>query len=159
MRGRTFILMATAVVLAVTVAPAAGAGGADVTSGEFGTLPGGAGLGYEVHGHAEMRRIPADGGATQVTVHLRGLDARRAYPVHVHNAPCSAVTPGGGHYQHEVGGAVDIVNEIWPAVTTNVAGNGLGSALHGHWARPDAMSIVVHYPADPSIRLACADLR
>ncbi len=157
MRGRTIILMATVAVLVAMAAPVA-ARGAQVTTGEFITLPNDAGVEYHIEGHAEMRRIPARGGQTRVTVHVRGLDAHQTYPAHVHNAPCSATPPGGSHYQHEVGGAVDAVNEIWPVVTTNAAGNGLGSALHGHWARPEAMSIVVHYPADTSIRLACADL-
>jgi Cu-Zn family superoxide dismutase len=150
------LLMATA--LLVAMASPAAAGGAEVTAGEFETLPGGVGLGYDITGHAEMRRAPADGGKTIVTVHLRGLDPNTTYPTHVHNAPCTGTPPGGGHYQHDIGGAVDPVNEIWPAVHTNAAGIGLGMAVHGHWARADAMAIVVHYPADTSIRLACVDL-
>jgi hypothetical protein len=89
---------------------------------------------------------------------VRGLEANTTYPAHVHNAPCSATPPGGSHYQHQVGGPVDAVNEIWPIVTTGSAGRGFGSAWHTHRARPDAMSIVIHYPPDTSIRLACADL-
>ena len=50
------------------------------------------------------------------------------------------------------------MNEIWPVVTTNDSGRGWGSAVHRHRARPDAMAIVIHYPPDTSIRLACLDL-
>jgi hypothetical protein len=124
-----------------------------------------ASAGSGVRKHAEvtkgafvMVRVPWRHSRTFVAVHVRGLDPTTVYPVHVHNAPCSADPPGGSHYQHEVGGAVDDVNEIWPAVTTNDAGRGHGSATHGHWARPDAQSVVIHYPANTSIRLACADL-
>jgi hypothetical protein len=131
----------------------------DVTSGEFITLPGGKDLGYTIEGHAVMMRVR---NRTVVGVHVRGLDADATYPAHVHNAPCSATpNPGGSHYQHEAGVGPDFVNdvnEIWPTVTTNRLGRGHGHAVHGNRARDDAMSIVIHYPANTSIRLACADL-
>jgi len=157
--GQLIVVIALVVVAA---APAAAGTGvrkhAEVTKGAFVTLSGGADLGYEVKGRAVMVRVPWRHGRTLVAVHVRGLDPATVYPAHVHNAPCSADPPGGSHYQHEVGGAVDDVNEIWPAVTTNAVGSGRSWATHGHWARPDAQSIVIHYPADTSIRLACADL-
>lgn len=130
----------------------------EVTSGRFQTLPGGSELGYDITGRAVMVRIDALGGRTVVTVRAAGLDANTTYPTHVHNQPCSATPPGGGHYQYEVGGPVDDHNEIWPAITTNRRGRGTGFAIHGERARPDAMSIVVHHPANTSIRLACLDL-
>ena len=157
--GQLIVVIALVVVAAAPAAAGTGARRhAEVTKGTFVTLPGGADLGYEVEGRAVMVRMPWRGGRTFVAVQVRGLDPTTAYPAHVHNAPCSADPPGGSHYQHEIGGAVDDVNEIWPAVTTNAAGNGRGWATHRHWARPDAQSIVIHYPANTSIRLACADL-
>jgi hypothetical protein len=159
MQGRKITGIVMAAALVVAVAAPASAGGADVKSGEFVTLAGGASLGYEVSGHAVMRRVPGQGGKTIVTVHLSGLDVNTTYPTHVHNASCDGTPAGGGHYQHLVGGSVDPVNEIWPVVVSNAAGQGLGTATHNHWARPDAMAVVVHYPADTSIRLACVDLR
>ena len=131
----------------------------EVTSGRFQTLPGGADLGFDLRGRAVMIRFGRHGGQTIVGVHISGLDADTTYPTHVHNQPCSATPPGGSHYQHEVGGAVDTVNEMWPTITTDRRGNGFGHAVHGHRARPDARSIVVHYPPDTSIRLACVDLQ
>lgn len=130
----------------------------EVTTGSFDTLPGGAALGYDVRGHAIMIRSDRQGGRTSVAVFARGLDASTTYPVHVHNQPCSFAPPGGGHYQHLVGGAVDPANEIWPAITTGRLGVGFGHASHDHRARADARSIVVHYPPDTSTRLACLDL-
>ncbi len=142
--------------LVVLAAPAAAhpKDGSTITRGVFQTLPGGADLGYDIVGAAVMIRSDDQ---TVVKVRVRGLDANTTYPAHVHNASCSSTPPGGGHYQHLVGGAVDAVNEIWPVVTTDDLGRGRGYAVHDHRARPDAMAIVIHYPPDTSIRLACLD--
>lgn len=152
----------TAAALSLTAAaPAATPAHADdhapvqITTGDFDTLPGGTDLGYDIEGRAAMVRLPH---RTLVSVHVQGLDADTTYPAHVHNAPCSASPAGGGHYQHEVGGTVDAVNEIWPIVTTNRHGRGHANVAHDHRARAEAQSIVIHYPANTSIRLACVDL-
>jgi hypothetical protein len=129
--------------------------GADVMKGDFTTLSGGDDLGYAIRGTAGIGRY-AD--STLVVVNVRGLDANQTYPTHVHNAACSSTPAGGSHYQNIVGGPVDNINEIWPTVTTNTRGHGVGIAWHSDRARSDAMSIVIHYPADTSIRLACVDL-
>ncbi|HEY3486291.1 MAG TPA: hypothetical protein VGK49_12955 [Ilumatobacteraceae bacterium] len=134
------------------------AAGAEVTTGSVNPLPGAVTVGVEPAGHVHMVRLPADGGRTRVVVNVTGLAANTTYPVHVHNAPCSGTPAGGGHYQHTVGGAVDAVNEIWPTVTTNDDGVGHGIATHEQFARPDAQSLIIHYPQNTSIRLACADL-
>lgn len=156
------VLLALVVALGLTItasSPALAHSGTsrrtEVTRGSFVTLPGGTAKGYTVRGHAVMLRI---GDRTAVVVHVRGLDPRTTYPAHVHNAPCSDPTPGGSHYQHVVGGPVDAVNEIWPTVTTGPSGVGLGFATHANRARAEAMSIVIHYPPDTSVRLACMDL-
>jgi hypothetical protein len=144
------------IVLAAAPASAQPSSGFEQTSGEFVTLPGGAALGYDIEGTADMYRVA--GARTVVHVSVTGLDARTQYPTHVHNGSCSASPPGLGHYQHVVGGPVDPVNEIWPVIRTRQNGDGYGAAHHDHVARPDARSVVIHYPADTSIRLACADL-
>ncbi len=144
--------------LGLVMAPAASAGqAATTTRGTFTTLEGGVALGYEITGHAVMVRIPGTD-TTRVTVHVQGLDANQAYSVHVHNASCAASPPGGGHYQHTVGGAVDAINEIWPVFTTNADGVGHGSAVHDHVARDDARAVVIHWPGNSAVRLACLDL-
>ena len=151
------LLALVAAVALVLVVPATASAGiqSEIDRGQFVTLPGGEALGYSITGQAVMVRLANE---TFVLALVRGLDANQTYPTHVHNAPCSETPPGGSHYQNEVGGPVDNVNEIWPTVSTNRRGNGVGMAWHGDRARPDAMSIVVHYPADTSIRLACVDL-
>lgn len=131
---------------------------AEVTTGRFQTLPGGTGLGYDVSGGAVMIRTDRYDGHTRVIVRARGLDPDTVYPLHVHNQACSATPAGGGHYQNVIGGPVDAVNEIWPTVTTGTNGGGIGFAVYDARACSDAMSIVIHYPVDTSIRLACADL-
>lgn len=131
--------------------------GATVTTGGFQTLPGASDLGLDVRGWAGMVRLSARD-TTRVRVHVRGLEPNTTYGAHVHAAPCAATPPGGGHYQHVVGGAVDPVNEIWPTITTNAAGVGRGTARHGHVAREEARAIVIHWPQDSSVRLACVDL-
>lgn len=130
---------------------------AEVTTGQFHTLQGGIDLGYDIRGRAIMIRFGRLE-QTAVAVGVKGLDPHTTYPTHVHNQPCSFAPPGGSHYQHDVTGAVDAVNEMWPVITTGRNGSGIGHAWHEHLARPDAQSIVVHYPPNTSIRLACADL-
>lgn len=148
----------TATALPGTPAAADGRPHREVTHGRFETLPGGADLGYHVRGRAKMVRVDRHAETTRVVVNLRGLDPNTTYPTHVHNKPCSATPAGGGHYQNVIGGPVDAVNETWPTVRTDAAGRGHGFAIHDAWARDDAMSIVIHYPPDTSIRLACVDL-
>ena len=158
MFGRRIIKLIIAGALFLALTSPAAAGGSEVTSGSFTTLPGGTDLGYDIDGRAVMVRVPARDGSTFVVVRVRGLHPATVYPTHIHNAPCSAVPPGGSHYQHNVEGEVDAVNEIWPTIHTNAAGNGMGFATHDNWARIDAISIVIHNPANTSIRIACADL-
>ena len=153
------ILLATAgITTTASPAEANGRQHREVTHGHFETLPGGTDLGYHVHGRAKMVRTDRNGGTTKVVVRVRGLDPDTTYPAHVHNQPCSAMPAGGGHYQNMIGGDVDRVNEIWPTITTNERGRGKGFAVHGARARDDAMPIVIHYPLNTSIRLACLDL-
>ena len=57
-----------------------------------------------------------------------------------------------------MGWEYDAVNEIWPTISTDAHGRGFGTATHDARARNDAMSIVIHYPANTAIRLACVDL-
>lgn len=150
---RVLILGVVMVVLAISVAAANA--GAQVTRGEFQTYASGPALGYDISGHAQMERLPS--GKTLVSVHVTGLRPGVTYPVHVHNRACND-NNGGGHYQDNVGGPVDAVNEIWPGFTSNGAGVGNGNATNAFVARPEARAIVVHDPNAGGARIACADL-
>ncbi len=155
---KTIPTIATAAVLAVSLsgAPPVEAGDAsEVTRGRFESTALGAERGYDIRGGAVMIRTDLHRGHTVVISHAGGLDPGTTYPSHVHDAPCS--TGGGGHYQHDVGGAVDAENEIWPTLHTRRSGHATALATHDHRARPEAQSIVIHDPADGG-RLACLDL-
>ena len=149
--------LAATVLLSVTVAasPADAGSAAQVTRGRFQTTSAGLARGYDITGHAVMVRSDTGGGRTLVVSVARGLEPGTTYGSHVHNAPCS-LNGGGGHYQHEVGPAVNDVNEIWPVLHAQTSGVAQGRAVHGHRARPEAQSIVIH--ASDGVRIACLDL-
>jgi hypothetical protein len=157
-RLRIALVTVMAMMAVLLVANQADAKGADVTTGRFETTLAGQDLGYDIQGFVLMLRVPkGSDGRTYVSVFVRGLDADTTFPAHVHNGPCA--TGGGGHYQHDtVGAAVDAVNEIWPTISTQRRGLGWGSASHGHLARPEAQSVVIHQPGTGT-RIACAQLR
>jgi hypothetical protein len=149
------LLAAMTLVMMLVAAQPAHAQGASWTSGSFTTTAVGTDRGYDIEGRASMLRVSIGGdGLTIVSVRVTGLDPATTFAAHVHNGTCAS--GGGSHYQHVVGGAVDAVNEIWPTITTNPQGRGHGFATHGHLARPDARSVVIH--ASDGARLACADL-
>ena len=131
---------------------------AQVTTGTPSTTKAGIERNYEITGKAQMKRLPSgDTGKTVVDLNVKGLHPNEKYPVHVHNLPCSE-KGGGGHYQHEKGGKVDDVNEIWLTFTSNSSGAGSSQAEHNHVARPDAQSIVIHDSTADKARIACIDL-
>ncbi len=132
---------------------------AQVTEGKPSTTKMGVERNYEVTGKAQMKRLPGgDTGKTIVDLNVKGLHPNEKYPVHVHNLPCGE-KGGGGHYQHEKGGKVDDVNEIWLTFTSDASGAGSSQAEHGHVARSDAQSIVIHDSTADKARIACIDLR
>ena len=132
------------------------AGGVQVTEGTAVTTPAGVERNYEITGNAYMIRIP--NGKTIVDLHVEGLHPHAKYPAHVHNLPCGQ-NGGGGHYQNEKGGEVDTVNEIWLTFTSDAGGIGSGEARHGHIARPDAQSTVIHDSTPDKARSACINLK
>lgn len=142
-----------ALALALALAWPAAAGGGDMTRGEFHTYAAGVERGYDITGQATMIRTGND--KTLVAVQAGGLAPNTTYPVHVHNQACGT-NNAGGHYQQVPFGPVDPVNEIWPGVTTNAAGQGLGKAINAFRARPEAQAVVIH-DVDGA-RIACADL-
>ncbi|MEO6652503.1 MAG: hypothetical protein ABIP17_07595 [Ilumatobacteraceae bacterium] len=153
------ILVATAGLVAVA-SPAVAGNHADnsveITNGRFQNLTkAGDAVHYDVKGGAIMFRTANE---TTVYVKVKGLEPGTFYPTHVHNQLCSWSPPGGSHYQEDVLGPVDRFNEMWPGFMTDDTGQGVGSATHAFRARPEAQSLVIHYPAMTSIRLACVDL-
>jgi hypothetical protein len=157
---------AAVVVMALGAAPAL-AGPAKVR-GTFQTLPDGAVMGLDIEGFATLTRTDA---GTSGKVVVRGLEPSTTYAAHLHDAPCSAANPGGGHYQNDPAGPAMPPNELWlsstddplAGITANPGGvaHGRGSA---DWvARPEAQSVVIHFipPGGTTAggpKIACADL-
>ena len=106
---------------------------------------------------AVVRAVETGSGRTVATLHVRGLAPRTNYSVHAHTGACgSDPLASAGHYQHEVGGAVDGVNELWLGFTTNPAGNGSAqSVVEWTFRTGDARSVTFHDPAQAGERVAC----
>lgn len=151
---------------AALVLPAGDALAATKTRGTFAPLPAAGDL--DIDGTAQLVR---DDDGTSLKVKVRGLEPGVTYAAHLHNAPCGAANPGGGHYKHDPAGASAPPNEVWASstddplagITANNGGvaQGRGSAT---WvARPEAQSVVIHsIPAGGTTaggpKIACADL-
>lgn len=134
-----------AVALAAVTAPAV-AGGATATRGDFSTL------------------------LAAVGQHEEGLVGR----AHLHDAPCSASNPGGGHYKHDPAGVGQPPNQLWPSstshdalagITANAGGNASGRGTADWVAGGSAVSVVVHAGVGHGAtstaggpKLACTDL-
>src|SRR5688500_14487500 len=100
---RRRLTLPAALLAAVALALAAGATGDDDSKttqqrGECMTLPAGAAMGLEIDGVATIKRSQS---GTVVTARVRGLQPGTTYGAHLHNAPCSAPNPGGGHYMDD----------------------------------------------------------
>ena len=165
MRASTWTAAALAAV-AVAATPAL-AGPAKVR-GTFQTLPEGAAMGLEIEGFATLTRSDA---GTSAKVVVRGLEPATTYAAHLHDAPCSAANPGGGHYRNDPAGPGMPPNELWLSSTDDpTAGirSNPGGVAHGRgsadWvARPEAQSVVIHFipPGGTTAggpKIACADL-
>lgn len=159
--------VATLAALATLALPASPAG-ADTTVGRFHTLPAGTSLGLDVRGVAVLSRTAS---STVGRVVLRGLQPGVTYAAHLHNAPCWATNPGGGHYAHVPGGGITPPNELWFSSgadpTAGVTADGGGVAFgrgRAHWvARPEAQAVVIHAipPGGTTAggpKIACANL-
>lgn len=89
-----------------------------------------------------------------VAVYIQGLNISTEYAAHVHTDVCS--NGGGGHYLHE--GEEDVAeNGLWPTITVDESGVGIGSASNDFVVRADAKSVVIHEPESKE-RIACVDL-
>jgi Cu/Zn superoxide dismutase len=146
-----------------------GAAGATTERGKFTTLPDGTAMGLTIEGTAKMTRTD-DG--TFVKIRVRGLEPGTTYAAHLHNAPCSAANPGGGHYKDDPAGPAEPPNELWlsstsdpfAGITANAGGVAHGSGSADWVARDDADAVVVHAipPGGTTAggpKIACADLR
>ena len=165
MRATTWAGTALAIA-ALGVAPAL-AGPAKVR-GTFQTLPDGAASGLDIEGFATLTRSDA---GTSGKIVVRGLEPGTTYAAHLHDAPCSAANPGGGHYKNDPAGPAMPPNELWlsstddpiAGITANSGGVARGRGSADWVARPEAQSVVIHFipPGGTTAggpKIACADL-
>ncbi|WP_436842805.1 superoxide dismutase family protein [Streptomyces venezuelae] len=114
----------------------------------------------------EVEQRSVEGGATTVTLKVKGVKAGHAYGVHVHQKPCAAKPEAaGGHYQHRVDPVqpskdpayVNAENEVWLDFTARADGSGSATARHDWGFRPgEAASVVLHdEPGGAGDRAAC----
>lgn len=95
---------------------------------------------------------------TYTSLLVNGARPGAAHPVHVHEKPC-AVERGGAHFRFDTTQGFAEPNEIWPAFTADAAGSsGLVEVTKPMRAGPLAVSVVVHDPTNPALRIGCADL-
>jgi hypothetical protein len=153
--------------MAAVAVPASPAGAA-TSVGRFTTLTAGTNLGMDIEGVAVLSRT---GSGTIGRIVVFGLEAGVTYAAHLHNQPCSAANPGGGHYADVPGGSPTPPNELWfssssdptAGITANRAGVAVGRGTAEWMARPEAKAVVIHaIPAGGSTaggpKVACADL-
>lgn len=127
--------------------------------GVFNNLAGGTTAQLTIKGSAVLVRAAGDN-LSVVRLSVAGLKANAAHPAHVHNMPCN-MTEGGPHYKQNAGvteATASAANEMWPLFTTNANGYGTARIAVNHVARTDALSVVIHDPTTPTVRLACVDL-
>jgi len=125
------------------------------TSGPLELLATGEGYGVDdMDGTATViRRMD---GVTEARIDMKKLEGSSVYPVHLHDAPCSAYS-GGDHYL--IDNTVDYVeeaNELWLNFSTKPRGGGDRTVAISHLVRGEAQSFILHH-ADGA-RLACVDL-
>lgn len=122
-----------------------------ILAGSFAPLAGYTGI----SGRAQVVRSLDD--TTTVDVQVVGLAPSTTYVAHVHAQPCEY--SGGGHYLIDPT-VVEVVeeNELWLQVATSPTGVGSTVEAYSHFARGDALSIVVHDSAAANAKMACADL-
>lgn len=171
-RARRGAALALAALAAVTLPGSPVSADADtrpgIAVGRFSTLPAGTDLGYEIEGLAGLGRTSR---STFGFVIVLGLQPGVTYAAHLHNQPCGAPNPGGGHYVHVPGGGTTPPNELWfsssgdptGGITATQSGVAVGRGSASWVARPDAQAVVIHaIPAGGTTaggpKIACANL-
>jgi PKD repeat protein len=127
---------------------------ASTTAGEFDAFADGVTSYPELTGTAELVR---GDGTTTTSVEVSGLKPSAAHMVHVHEQACSS-NNGGAHFRFDETLPFSEENEIWPMFTTTAAGVGTAEVVSDRRAGPKAVSIVVHDPDNPALRIGCVDL-
>ncbi|MBC2932519.1 PKD domain-containing protein [Nocardioides sp. zg-1228] len=137
-------------------APLAVAFSAEVsTSGPFRAFAHGLTAYPELTGTATMVRRR---GATHASLDVSGLKARAMHMVHVHEEACSS-NNAGAHFRFDEALPFEEANEIWLPFTSDAHGrSGLVEVVQPQRADEQAVSVVIHDPDNPALRIGCVDL-
>ncbi|MFD2094043.1 hypothetical protein [Blastococcus deserti] len=156
---RTAVALGAAALLVALGSPQAAAGEVVRAKGSFspsgpawtydGVVPSGA--------TAAVHAVEIPSRGTIATLHVRGFPASTEFMVHAHTGGCgSDPAASQGHYQDQVGGPVDDVNELWLGFTTTRAGTGFAkAAVDWHFREGEANSLTFHDPSRNGKRVAC----
>jgi Cu-Zn family superoxide dismutase len=155
--ARPAAAVAAAVLALAATAPHAAAADRVVSEGSFSSV----GPAWTYHplvpdgSVAVVRAVETGSGRTVATLRVRGFAPSATYDVHAHVGACgSDPAASGGHYQNQVGGAVDEVNELWLGFRTNPAGSGAAHAVvEWQFREGEARSLTFH--AATGARVAC----
>lgn len=98
-------------------------------------------------------------GETRTSLSVTGAEPSTAHGnVHVHERSC-ADELAGAHFRFDTALPFAETNEIWPLFTTDATGaSGPVEVTKPLRAGPQAVSLVVHDPANAARRIGCADL-
>lgn len=125
------------------------------TSGQFHSYSHGLTSTPDLTGTAEIVR---ERGATTASVDVTGVQPNRFHQVHVHEQACTS-NLGGAHFRFDETQPFVEENEIWPYFTSDAEGHsGLVQVTQPLRAGDKAVSIVIHDPDNPALRIGCVDL-
>ncbi|TYL49691.1 PKD domain-containing protein [Nocardioides sp. BGMRC 2183] len=125
------------------------------TQGEFHPFAHGAEAYPELAGSAELVR---ERGSTYAMLDVTGLASDALHAVHVHEEACAS-NDGGAHFRFDESKPFHEDNEIWLPFTSSEGGaSGRVEVTEALRAGPKAVSIVVHDPENPALRIGCVDL-
>ncbi|TWH04710.1 FOG: PKD repeat [Nocardioides sp. J9] len=104
-------------------------------------------------------RLVRSRGRTLAALDVTGLAPEAAHQVHVHEQPCTSATRGGAHFRFDEGRPFAEENEVWLPFTSDASGaSGEVVVAQPVRAGAKAVSIVIHDPVNPALRIGCADL-
>ncbi|WP_167736693.1 PKD domain-containing protein [Nocardioides sp. 1609] len=128
------------------------------TTGQIRSFADGLATYPDITGSAEMVRTSTQ---TTTTIALTGLEPGAPHNVHVHEQTCASAN-AGAHYRFDTTLPFAETNEIWLPFTSNASGasgpSGTVAVTSTRRAGTKAVSIVIHDPDNPTLRIACVDL-
>ncbi|WP_340538112.1 PKD domain-containing protein [Nocardioides sp. GXZ039] len=125
------------------------------TTGTFHPFAAGLTTYPDLTGTAELVRTR---GQTHASLDVTGLKPEARHDVHVHEQACTDGN-AGAHFRFDTTKPFGASNEIWlPFTSTTTGASGPVAVSQPQRAGAKAVSIVIHDPDTPSLRIGCVDL-